>query len=80
MASRCVGMIQSELNEMAGKIVMVKLRDGTTVRGGVLKSFDQHMNLLLEDSEEIIDPPKTSVKRGMVMIRGGDTVLFVSPL
>ncbi|WP_188597130.1 LSm family protein [Thermocladium modestius] len=77
MASRCVGMIQSELNEMAGKIVMVKLRDGTTVRG-VLKSFDQHMNLLLEDSEEIIDP-KTSVKRGMVMIRG-DTVLFVSPL
>ncbi|GGP22481.1 small nuclear ribonucleoprotein (Sm) [Thermocladium modestius] len=70
-------MIQSELNEMAGKIVMVKLRDGTTVRG-VLKSFDQHMNLLLEDSEEIIDP-KTSVKRGMVMIRG-DTVLFVSPL
>jgi small nuclear ribonucleoprotein len=70
-------MIQSELNEMAGKIVMVKLRDGTTVRG-VLKSFDQHMNLLLEDSEEIIDP-KTSVKRGLVMIRG-DTVLFVSPL
>jgi small nuclear ribonucleoprotein len=62
---------------MAGKIVMVKLRDGTTVRG-VLKSFDQHMNLLLEDSEEIIDP-KTSVKRGLVMIRG-DTVLFVSPL
>ncbi|MFP3314550.1 MAG: LSm family protein [Thermocladium sp.] len=77
MASRCIGMIQSELNEMAGKIVMVKLRDGTTVRG-VLKSFDQHMNLLLEDSEEIIDP-KTSVKRGLVMIRG-DTVLFVSPL
>ncbi|KUO91603.1 MAG: LSm family protein [Thermocladium sp.] len=77
MASRCLGMIQSELNEMAGKIVMVKLRDGTTVRG-VLKSFDQHMNLLLEDSEEIIDP-KTSVKRGLVMIRG-DTVLFVSPL
>lgn len=70
-------MIQSELNEMAGKIVMVKLRDGTTVRG-VLKSFDQHMNLLLEDSEEIIDP-KTPVKRGLVMIRG-DTVLFVSPL
>lgn len=77
MASRCMRFVQEELGPLVGKVVLVRLRDGTTVRG-VLRNFDQHMNLLLEDSEEIVDP-KTSIKRGTMVIRG-DTVLFVSPI
>ncbi|ABW02352.1 LSm family protein [Caldivirga maquilingensis] len=77
MASRCMKFVQDELSSVVGSTVLVKLRDGTTIRG-TLKNYDQHMNLLLDDTEEIIDP-KTSIKRGMVVIRG-DTVLFVSPI
>jgi|MonGeyMetagenome_1017769.scaffolds.fasta_scaffold403692_1 small nuclear ribonucleoprotein len=77
MASRCMKFVQDELGSVVGSIVLVKLRDGTTIRG-VLKNYDQHMNLLLDNAEEIIDP-KMSIKRGMVVIRG-DTVLFVSPI
>ncbi len=76
MASRCMRFVQEELGPIVGSMVLVKLRDGTMIRG-VLRSYDQHMNLLLDNAEEIIDP-KMSIKRGTVVIRG-DTVLFVSP-
>lgn len=77
MASRCMRFVQDELSPIVGSMVLVKLRDGTTIRG-VLRNYDQHMNLLLENAEEIIDP-KMSIKRGTMVIRG-DTVLFVSPI
>jgi small nuclear ribonucleoprotein len=53
----------------------VKLRDGYEIRG-ILKSFDQHVNLLLEDAEEVID--NVILKRGTMVVRG-ENVLFVSP-
>lgn len=61
--------------ENIGKVVLVELKGGRSVRGK-LYSFDQHMNLVLEDAEDVTgDPPK---KIGMIIIRG-DNVVLVSP-
>ncbi|OYT26813.1 MAG: small nuclear ribonucleoprotein (Sm) [Thermoprotei archaeon ex4572_64] len=76
MSSRCIDTINEELQKALNKFVFVKLRGGTELRGR-LRSYDSHMNLLLEDAEEVSG--KDSVKRGVVFVRG-DTVLFISPV
>lgn len=73
--SKCLATLGATLQDSIGKRVLVKLRDGYEIRG-VLKSFDQHVNLLLEDAEEIID--NNVFKRGAMIVRG-ENVLFVSP-
>jgi small nuclear ribonucleoprotein len=64
------------LNDSIGSIVLVKLKGANEVRGR-LKSYDQHLNLVLEDAEEIYEDGRTR-KLGTIVIRG-DTVLFISP-
>ncbi|RUM47777.1 MAG: RNA-binding protein [Hyperthermus sp.] len=64
------------LGDSVGSIVLVKLRGSNEVRGR-LKSYDQHLNLVLEDAEEILEEGTTR-KLGTIVIRG-DTVLLVSP-
>jgi Small nuclear ribonucleoprotein, LSM family len=74
--SKCLATLGATLQDSIGKRVLVKLRDGYEIRG-ILKSFDQHVNLLLEDAEEVIDN-NIVLKRGTVVVRG-ENVLFVSP-
>lgn len=74
--SKCFAQLQEVLQTSIGKLVLVKLRDGYEIRG-VLKSFDQHVNLLLDNAEEIIEGKE--IKRGLMVIRG-ENVLFVSPI
>ena len=58
------------------KVVMIKLKGGKTIRGN-LHGFDQHMNLLLEQSEEI--PSEGDTKSlGTIVVRG-DNVVMISP-
>ncbi len=64
------------LEENIGSIVLVKLRGDIVVRGR-LKSFDQHLNLVLEDAEEI-KSDGSARKLGTLVIRG-DNVILVSP-
>ncbi len=73
--SKCLATLGATLQDSIGKRVLVKLRDGYEIRG-ILKSFDQHVNLLLEDAEEVID--NNVLKRGTMVVRG-ENVLFVSP-
>ena len=40
------------LDESINKMVLIKLKGNKTIRGNLLV-FDQHMNLLLDQSEEI---------------------------
>ena len=46
------------LDESLGKVVLIKLKGGKVIRGN-LHGFDQHMNLLLEDSVEILEEGKS---------------------
>uniref|UniRef100_A0A7J3ZL87 Putative snRNP Sm-like protein n=1 Tax=Fervidicoccus fontis TaxID=683846 RepID=A0A7J3ZL87_9CREN len=59
-----------------GKLVLVKLKGDKEVRGK-LKSFDYHLNIVLEEAEEIL-PDGSYRKLGLIVIRG-DNVIIVSP-
>ena len=64
------------LDESINKIVLIKLKGNKTIRGNLL-GFDQHMNLLLDQSEEI--PSEGDAKSlGSVVVRG-DNVVMISP-
>ena len=47
-----VDMAVKVLDECINKIVLIKLKGNKTIRGNLL-GFDQHMNLLLDQSEEV---------------------------
>ena len=64
------------LDESVGKIVLIKLKGGKVIRGN-LQGFDQHMNLLLEQSEEVQEEGKTN-SLGTIVVRG-DNVVIISP-
>ncbi len=56
------------------KTVLLRMRNSKTIQG-ILKDFDIHMNLTLENAEDISD--ETPAKLGTVLIRG-DNILVVS--
>lgn len=64
------------LEEGLGKVVLVKLKGGKSIRG-VLQGFDQHMNLLLQEAEEIATTENVD-KLGTIVVRG-DNVIVISP-
>lgn len=71
-----VDMAVKVLDESIDKIVLIKLKGGKTIRGN-LRGFDQHMNLLLDSSEEI--PSDGEAKSiGTIVVRG-DNVVMISP-
>ena len=71
-----VDMAVKVLDESVNKVVLIKLKGGKTIRGNLL-GFDQHMNLLLDQSEEI--PSEGDAKDlGSVVVRG-DNVVMISP-
>lgn len=71
-----VDMAIKVLDESLGKVVLIKLKGGKVIRGTLL-GFDQHMNLLLENSEEIQEEGSTNVL-GTIVVRG-DNVIMISP-
>jgi len=71
-----VDMAVKVLDESINKIVLIKLKGNKTIRGNLL-GFDQHMNLLLDQSEEI--PSEVDSKSlGSIVVRG-DNVVMISP-
>lgn len=71
-----VDMAVKVLDESLNKVVLIKLKGGKVIRGN-LHGFDQHMNLLLDNSEEIpADGQAKSI--GTIVVRG-DNVVMISP-
>lgn len=64
------------LEESLGSVVLIKLKGGKVFRGS-LQGFDQHMNLTLNDSQEILSDDKTE-DLGTIIVRG-DNVILISP-
>lgn len=64
------------LEESLGKIVIVRLKGGKSLRGK-LKGFDQHLNLVLEETEDTSSTDKVR-KLGVIIVRG-DNVIVISP-
>ena len=63
------------LNEGRGKNAIVELKNGKQLVGK-LRSFDIHVNTVLEMCEEKVDG-EVKRKLGTVFIRG-DTIVFIS--
>jgi small nuclear ribonucleoprotein len=64
------------LNEAIGKEILVVLK-GETILRGTLKSFDVHLNLVLENACQL-DNGEPKTKYGKLMVRG-DNVILISP-
>ncbi len=66
--------ISTLMNNSKEKVVLIKLRNTKTIQG-ILKDFDIHMNLTLQDAEDISE--EKPEKLGTILIRG-DNILLVS--
>lgn len=64
------------LDESINKVVLIKLKGDKTIRGNLL-GFDQHMNLQLDQSEEIHSEGETK-SLGSIVVRG-DNIIMISP-
>jgi len=66
--------ITTLMNNSKDKVVLLRLRNTRSVQG-ILKDFDIHMNLTLEDAEDITDDKHEKI--GKVLLRG-DNILLIS--
>ena len=64
------------LEESLGKIVLVRLRGGKSIRGR-LKGFDQHLNLVLDETQDTTNVENVK-QLGLIIVRG-DNVVLISP-
>ena len=71
-----VDMSVKVLEESLGKVVLIKLKGNKSIRGS-LQGFDQHMNLTLDDSQELLEGDSTKYL-GTIIVRG-DNVILISP-
>ena len=71
-----VDMAVKVLDESINKIVLIKLKGNKTIRGKLM-GFDQHMNLILDSSEEFGEESNTKTL-GTIVVRG-DNVIMISP-
>ena len=71
-----VDMAVKVLDESINKIVLIKLKGNKTIRGKLM-GFDQHMNLILDSSEELGGESNTKTL-GTIVVRG-DNVVMISP-
>ncbi len=64
------------LNKSVGQRVFIRLKNNVNIRGR-MSSFDAHMNVVLEEAEEL-DGSELKTKLGTILLRGGN-IIFVSP-
>lgn len=64
------------LSDSLGKEVLVFLKGDVSLRGS-LKAYDVHLNLILENAEQLVDG-QVKTKFGKLFVRG-DSVILLSP-
>jgi small nuclear ribonucleoprotein len=66
------------LNKAIGQKVLIRLKNGDGIRGKV-SSFDAHMNMVIDEAEELGEDGGSKSKIGTILLRGGN-ILYVSPV
>lgn len=57
------------IEKLLNSVILVTAKDGRKFRGR-LTSYDEHMNMVLEDTEELTE--KGPVKHRFVLLKGGN--------
>ena len=65
------------LEENLGSRVLIRIKGDIEIRGK-LKSYDQHLNIVLEDAEELRQNGEPK-RHGLILIRG-DSIVLISPV
>ncbi len=68
--------IVKTLGGCINKVVLIKLRNNQIIQGK-LQTFDEHMNLILIDSEEINDGKIKNLDK--IILRGNNVVIISLP-
>ena len=66
--------ISTVMSNCQGKVVLLRLRNTKTIQGSLI-DFDIHMNLTLNNAEDISDEKHISL--GKILLRG-DNILAIS--
>ena len=66
--------ISTLMSKNQSKDILLRLRNNTTIHG-LLKEFDIHMNLTLDNAEDITNEKPVSI--GTILLRG-DNILAIS--
>ena len=66
--------ISTVMSSCQGKSVLLRLRNSKTIQGSLI-DFDIHMNLTLNNAEDITD--ETHISLGKILLRG-DNILAIS--
>ncbi len=66
--------ISTVMSNCQGKVVLLRLRNTKTIQGSLI-DFDIHMNLTLNNAEDITDEKHISL--GKILLRG-DNILAIS--
>jgi small nuclear ribonucleoprotein len=64
------------LNSALNKPVIIRLKGGTELRG-TMTAYDVHMNIVLQDAEQL-ENGEVKRKLGTMLVRG-DSIVFFSP-
>ncbi len=68
--------ISTLMRNSKDKLVLLRLRNASSIQG-ILKDFDIHMNLTLENAEDVTESnPK---KLGKILLRGDNLLLISLP-
>ncbi len=70
------------LSKSMNASILVSLKNGVFVRG-ILRSYDNHLNLILDNAEEIYTAPDGETKQSSigkrVLIRGDNVIVISTP-
>ena len=66
--------ISNLMNQSKDKSLLLRLRNNKTVKGTLI-DFDVHMNLTLNDAEDVTE--ESPIKLGKILLRG-DNILAIS--
>ncbi len=71
MVQKPMDILDSSLDQ----VVLIKLRGGREFRG-LLRGYDVHMNIILDEAQELDGPDALNFETAIIR---GDNVVFISP-
>ena len=66
------------LEGAVGNSVLIRLKYQNCEVRGILRSYDTHLNVFLENAEHCVEKSQSSKRFGDIILRG-DNIVYISP-